>query len=133
MRPSAECASGPAAELGQVANLDQSDHRRAGSGKYTWAMEAEGWYHDPYQRHEARWFSDGRATDLVRDGTQVTHDAPPDGAFRIPRTPWSGPVDESGDDLRRADSAQDGGTVDGHTVASKVARVVFNPGDTEYW
>lgn len=96
-------------------------------------MEAEGWYHDPYQRHEARWFSDGMATDLVRDGTQVTHDAPPDGAFPTPLTPWVGPVDESRDDMRRADAAQEGGTFDGRSVASKVARVFFNPGDTEYW
>ena len=31
-------------------------------------MKAEGWYHDPYRLHEARWISDGAPTALVRDG-----------------------------------------------------------------
>jgi hypothetical protein len=30
--------------------------------------EAEGWYTDPYTRHEARWMSDGTPTSRVRDG-----------------------------------------------------------------
>jgi hypothetical protein len=28
----------------------------------------EGWYSDPYDRHEARWISQGSPTSLVRDG-----------------------------------------------------------------
>jgi hypothetical protein len=28
----------------------------------------EGWYTDPFGRHEARWLSDGSPTKLVRDG-----------------------------------------------------------------
>jgi hypothetical protein len=28
----------------------------------------EGWYTDPYARHEARWMSQGKPTRLVRDG-----------------------------------------------------------------
>ena len=30
-------------------------------------MKAEGWYQDPYQMHEDRWYSDGTPTALVRD------------------------------------------------------------------
>ena len=29
-------------------------------------MSAEGWHEDPFAVHEARWFSDGRPTALVR-------------------------------------------------------------------
>jgi hypothetical protein len=38
----------------------------------------EGWYTDPYERHEARWFSDGRPTKLVRDEDLESYDPPPD-------------------------------------------------------
>lgn len=38
----------------------------------------EGWYTDPYERHEARWMSAGRHTKLVRDGKVESYDAPPD-------------------------------------------------------
>ena len=38
----------------------------------------EGWYTDPYARHEARWFSDGTPTKLVRDQGVDSYDAPPD-------------------------------------------------------
>lgn len=31
------------------------------------SMSKEGWYQDPSRRHEWRWFSDGAATELVRD------------------------------------------------------------------
>ncbi len=39
---------------------------------------AEGWYTDPYRRHEARWMSDGSPTKLVRDGGVESYDDPPD-------------------------------------------------------
>ena len=38
---------------------------------------AQGWCYDPYGEHEARWFSDGRPTVLVRDGSQESRDPPP--------------------------------------------------------
>ena len=38
----------------------------------------EGWYTDPYGRHEARWFSDGTPTKLVRDRGVESYDKPPD-------------------------------------------------------
>ena len=34
----------------------------------------EGWYEDPSDRHEYRWFSQGTPTDLVRDGTITSRD-----------------------------------------------------------
>lgn len=39
-------------------------------------MEIEGWYKDPYGRHENRWFSNGRATDLVSNAGHTSHDEP---------------------------------------------------------
>lgn len=38
----------------------------------------QGWHEDPWRRHEARYFSAGKPTDLVRDGTREGHDPPPD-------------------------------------------------------
>jgi hypothetical protein len=67
----------------------------------------EGWYYDPYQRHVARWFSDGWPTALVRDDNRYEgHDPAPEG-------PIPGPVVEVwtselpyGEDLRRQDDAR---------------------------
>jgi hypothetical protein len=66
----------------------------------------EGWYRDPYGRHEDRWFSAGTPTALVRDQGTEGHDDPPD-------YPPAGPPEElpddpayPGDDLRRADAAE---------------------------
>ena len=39
---------------------------------------AEGWYRDPYEVHQDRWFSAGVATKLVRDGGGESYDPPPD-------------------------------------------------------
>ncbi len=40
--------------------------------------EEEGWYTDPYGRHEARWMSAGKPTKLVRDGEVESYEDPPD-------------------------------------------------------
>lgn len=40
-------------------------------------VNAEGWYIDPFEKHSERWFSDGRPTNLVRDGEIESHDDPP--------------------------------------------------------
>lgn len=101
-----------------------------------WEMEAEGWYHDPYDRHEARWFSDGAPTDLVRDGHQVTRDAPPPDPPGRPLVAWEGDTDgQGGADVRRADALQEGSANDGSSreQISKVARVILNPGDSDVW
>jgi hypothetical protein len=64
----------------------------------------EGWYTDPFGRHEARWISSGRPTLLVRDGDVESHDDPPDEApslFPERIVPVGSP-----DSTRRADDAQ---------------------------
>jgi hypothetical protein len=44
----------------------------------------EGWYGDPFRRHEQRWFSAGTPTALVRDRGVESLDEPPDLAARPP-------------------------------------------------
>ena len=64
----------------------------------------EGWYLDPFKAHEARWFSDGTPTALVRDqGGVESHDAPPSTTFQGDLTPVPELVSSDGDDLLRAD------------------------------
>jgi hypothetical protein len=41
-------------------------------------LKPEGWYVDPFGRHEARWISDGGPTALVRDGGRELKDPPSD-------------------------------------------------------
>ena len=50
-------------------------------------MEAEGWYLDPYQLHNERWFSAGEPTSLVRDHGVESRDEPPDRPCPDPTTP----------------------------------------------
>jgi hypothetical protein len=54
--------------------------------------DAEGWFIDPFGRHEQRWISDGRPTTLVRDGGVEGHDDPPDRRVHgeMVRAPFSG-------------------------------------------
>ena len=40
-------------------------------------MRAQGWWRDPFGRHDDRWFSDGRPTRLVRDQGIESYDEPP--------------------------------------------------------
>ena len=69
-------------------------------------MEAEGWYVDPFGIHEARWFSDGTPTGLVRDGTREATDPPPDAPVPGPLRALDGDAGSDGSDLLRADSAE---------------------------
>jgi hypothetical protein len=69
--------------------------------------DEEGWFTDPYGRHEARWLSQGTPTKLVRDGDVESYDPPPD------EEPSQEPVRieaefvaTGGADLRRADEAE---------------------------
>ena len=70
-------------------------------------MKAEGWYEDPWKIHERRWFSDGKATDLVGDGGRDGKDDPPGTSWDGPLVEW--PTIDRGDagDLRRADEAEE--------------------------
>ncbi len=69
-------------------------------------MTAEGWYVDPYGLHEARWFSNGVATALVRDGRIESQDLPPNSAPPGPLEPVAESAPSDGVDLLRADSAE---------------------------
>jgi hypothetical protein len=67
----------------------------------------EGWYSDPFGRHEARWLSDGHATKLVRDAGTESYDEPPDAPpVQDPVRIEPDPTSFSPDDLLRADGAQ---------------------------
>lgn len=69
-------------------------------------MNEEGWYEDPYGRHEARWISDGTPTALVRDAEAESQDPPPDEPIRVrmERVVEATRVDDTG--LKRADDAE---------------------------
>jgi hypothetical protein len=68
----------------------------------------EGWLTDPWGRHEARWISLGRATELVRDGHAEGNDPPP----HTPPTVVpvlirpEAPGQVGAGDLKRADDAE---------------------------
>jgi hypothetical protein len=66
-------------------------------------MNAEGWYRDPYGSHQDRWFSDGRATFLVRDEGVESHDEPPAGEPPRPLEPAAETEVKDGDDLVRVE------------------------------
>jgi hypothetical protein len=71
--------------------------------------QLEGWYTDPFGRHEARWLSDGQPTKLVRDAGVESYDDPPDEAPTSIPTPLEGQHgDVDASDVRRADEAQTG-------------------------
>lgn len=67
---------------------------------------AEGWYKDPYGEHEARWFSDGTPTSLVRDGSVESRDEPPKRSLEGPLQRIEPSQTLTAGDLRRADDAE---------------------------
>src|SRR5665213_2638285 len=69
-------------------------------------MNEEGWYIDPFGRHEARWVSDGSPTSLVRDGAVESQDPPPDEPLLAELEPWGTHPAAEGSDLKRADDAE---------------------------
>ena len=66
-------------------------------------MNAEGWYQDPYGRHDARWISDGEPTKLVRDGVRESYDSPPEDVTPGPLVELAAVELADGGDLVRAD------------------------------
>jgi hypothetical protein len=70
-------------------------------------LAAEGWYKDPYGKHDDRWLSDGEPTSLVRDDGIESHDPPPDTPLptTLVRSEASNEPSD-GEDLRRADDAE---------------------------
>ena len=66
----------------------------------------EGWYTDPYGRHDARWMSAGSPTKLVRDGGVESYDDPPDEEASQQATMIVEEPPPGIDDLRRADELE---------------------------
>jgi hypothetical protein len=67
----------------------------------------EGWYTDPFGRHEARWLSDGQPTKLVRDAEIESYDEPPDAPpVQDPVMIEPDPKSFNPEDLLRADDAE---------------------------
>jgi hypothetical protein len=50
-------------------------------------VNPQGWYKDPFGVHDARWFTEGRPTALVRDGSEVLQGRPP------PNGDYDGPLE----------------------------------------
>ena len=70
----------------------------------------EGWFTDPYRRHDARWLSAGEPTKLVRDGDSTSYDDPPPGPWvEQPQRLEPDPTSTGGQDLVRADAAEAAG------------------------
>jgi hypothetical protein len=78
-----------------------------GDGRIDFGQD-EGWYTDPYGRHEARWMSLGTPTALVRDGGVESQDPPPATPPTIEpvRIPAEAQGSVGADDLKRADHAE---------------------------
>ena len=72
---------------------------------------AEGWYTDPFGRHEARWMSDGTPTKLVRDGDVEAYDDPPDEEPSVTSTMVEEEQATDGSDLIRSGDAGAGGSL----------------------
>jgi hypothetical protein len=69
-------------------------------------VNEEGWYQDPYGRHEARWISDGTPTALVRDGEDESQDPPPDEQIRVGMERVAEATRVDGTGFKRADDAE---------------------------
>ena len=69
-------------------------------------MNPEGWFLDPFGHHEARWFSDGVPTALVRDGGIESQDSPPSTAIEGELQRLPEPTQSVEGALLRADDAE---------------------------
>jgi hypothetical protein len=87
--------------------------------------DMEGWYTDPYQRHEARWMSKGTPTQLVKDGKVEGTDPVSDEPFKIEPVRIEGHPAHDGSDLKRADDAELEGPYDSK-AAVRAAWDVFD-------
>ena len=67
--------------------------------------DAEGWYVDPFNRHQHRWISKGKPSALVRDGGVESNDPPPAMRPTGPFVPATVNRSSNGEDLRRVGDA----------------------------
>lgn len=90
-------------------------------------LRAEGWYKDPYGKHDDRWFSDGEPTALVRDVEIESKDPPPDGPLPTTLVRSETPNEaRDGSDLLRADDAEREPPYDGDSaVLEELDTVTF--------
>jgi hypothetical protein len=93
----------------------------------------EGWYSDPYDRHEQRWFSEGRPTKLVQDNGVTSYDPPPDGPpnhlpQKVETHPNLGPAD-----LQRADDAERAPDLDHSELSMRQMDAAFSYGSPSEW
>jgi hypothetical protein len=66
--------------VGELAIIVSPWTSRFGSSRTAVADRGlQGWYEDTFRLHEARYFSGGRPTNLVRDGDNESYDEPPSG------------------------------------------------------
>ena len=75
-------------------------------------MQEQGWFHDPYGIHGDRWFSDGKATRLVRDMGTESYDDPPswepvESLVPVPPRPGDNTDSRRADAATRVDQAYD--------------------------
>jgi hypothetical protein len=68
-------------------------------------VKPEGWYYDPFGRHQHRWFSEGTATSLVRDAGVEARDEPPGDSLAQSGPEPIDPGAGEASDLRRADDS----------------------------
>jgi len=80
-------------------------------------MRAQGWYRDPYNVHEDRYFSDGQPTKLVRDGGAQSYDPPPPGPPEAELVEVPHGERSDGTDMRRADDSKSGTVYDPSATA----------------
>jgi hypothetical protein len=96
-------------------------------------QKEEGWYTDPYDQHEQRWFSDGKPTKLVQDQGVTSYDPPPEGApNRLPEEIDTSTVSDPGD-LRRADDAERAPDMDHGEVYMRQMDATWSGGAPNEW
>ena len=97
-------------------------------------MRVQGWYPDPYEIHDDRWFSDGKPTRLVRDQGSESYDEPPLEHPRGPLPSDSATRDEPSQEQLRAsgNAGQDGSYDEPQRTSSEQDRDNFLPGMSSY-
>jgi hypothetical protein len=83
----------------------------------------EGWFTDPFERHEARWMSQGTPTSLVRDGDVEGSDPVASGPFKVNPVRIEGRPPRDGSDMLRADDAERQGPYDPEAATDAAFRV----------
>jgi hypothetical protein len=93
----------------------------------------EGWCTDPYDRHEQRWFSDGKPTKLVRDKDVTSYDPPPGSPPNHLPQEIDTPSNGGPADLRRADDAERAPEMDRGEIYMRQMDVTWSSGAPSDW